>query len=403
MSLRQWIAASIVLLLFVLGYGLYFLICAKPPTPLAQQVYIWQRIWTPHHQHALQQSHSLFSALRVLGLQIHPQEGIRHIAINNALLKQDGRPVWLVIRLDGQLAHLNPSLIIQQVQCTAHAWANAGIPLAGVEIDYDAPTAKLADYQQLVSALRKSLPQTLTLSITALPTWLESPLLPTLLHTADTSVLQVHNVQSPANGLFDPHLAQRWVTEYASKTRHPFFVALPAYGSALTPDNRVESEATLSYADQEMQELSVAPQTVADLMRQLEQQPPEGLQGFVWFRLPLAGDRRSWSMATLKAVIHHQPLVPRWSVIVTPTADPMLFDLAINNSGQIDAPLPEQVALQNVDCEFADGANHYRSELANNALHFTRINLQQLRAGESSPLGWARCAKALQGKFDVAP
>lgn len=162
----------------------------------------------------------------------------------------------------------------------------------------------------------------------------------------------------------------------------------------------MESEIPLSYAE-ELQELSVAPQTLADFIQQLEDNPPKGLQGIVWFRLPLANDRRAWSLTTLEAVIHHQSLTPRWSVIITPTHDAKLFDLAIKNSGQIDAPLPQQVALQNAECEFTDGANHYRSELTQDALRFTRISSQQLRAGESSPLGWARCAKTLQGNFDV--
>lgn len=209
MSLRQWIAALVLPVMLIAGYCLPALFSSPKLIHLDQQVYIWQRIWTPQHQKALKQSHSLFSALRVLGLQIHPQEGIRTIEVNTALLKQDGRPVWLVVRLDGQLARLNQPLIIKQVQRTIDAWTKAGIPLTGIEIDYDAPTAKLAAYQLFVRALRKSLPEQLTLSITALPTWLESPLLPTLLHTADTSVLQVHNVQSPDKGLFDSPLAQR--------------------------------------------------------------------------------------------------------------------------------------------------------------------------------------------------
>ena len=34
---------------------------------------------------------------------------------------------------------------------------------------------------------------------------------------------------------------------------------------------------------------------------------------------------------------------------------------------------------------------------------FVRGNARQLRAGESSPLGWARCNKKLQGEFNVIP
>ncbi|WP_308066095.1 DUF3142 domain-containing protein [Escherichia marmotae] len=397
---KRIFAAS--LLLICLGYGLHILFPPSQPLRFDQQVYIWQRIWTAEHNEALKRSHPLFSTLRILGMQFHPQEGIRHFAVNTSLIKQDGRPVWLVARLDGQLTQLNNQHIIQHIQQTQREWQKAGITLAGVEIDYDAPTAKLPDYLILLSALHQTLPTNIKLSVTALPTWLESPHLARLLRIADTSVLQVHNVLSPEKGLFDASLAQRWVKQYARQTTHPFFIALPAYGSALTSDNRVESEAPL-YVAGEMRELSVSPQTLADFIQYLKQQPPRGLQGLVWFRLPLAGDRRACSLTTLEAVIRHKPLTPRWSLIITQHADEQLFDLAIKNSGKIDAPLPKQVILPNADCPFVDGASHYQVQPHSSSLHFVRISAKQLRAGESSPLGWARCNQRLQGEFNVIP
>ncbi len=152
-----------------------------------------------------------------------------------------------------------------------------------------------------------------------------------------------------------------------------------------------------------MRELSVSPQTIADFIQYLEQQPPRGLQGLVWFRLPLAGDRRAWSLTTLEAVIQHQPLTSRWSLMIAQHADEQLFDLAIKNSGEIDAPLPKQIMLPNADCLFADGASHYQVQPGSSSLDFVRGSARQLRAGESSPLGWARCNKKLQGEFNVIP
>lgn len=101
-------------------------------------------------------------------------------------------------------------------------WKEAGIKLAGIEIDFDAPTAKLVEYQQLLRTLRQNLPAELKLSITALPDWLNSPHLPALLADADISVLQVHTVLSPQQGLFDSKLAKRWSTQYARISPHPF-------------------------------------------------------------------------------------------------------------------------------------------------------------------------------------
>lgn len=142
---------------------------AAKTRPLDQQVYIWQRLWTAQHEDALKQSRNLFSTLRILGLQVHPQEGIRYTAVNKTLIKQDGRPVWLVARLDGQLSHINQQNVVQNIVRTMNEWKEAGIKLAGIEIDFDAPTAKLVEYQQLLRTLRQNLPAELKLSITALP------------------------------------------------------------------------------------------------------------------------------------------------------------------------------------------------------------------------------------------
>ncbi|MEQ5194402.1 MULTISPECIES: hypothetical protein [Klebsiella] len=62
---------------------------------------VWQRVWQGGHAAALRESHDLFSTLRVLGLQIYPREGARIARVNTSLLQRDGRPVWLVVRLDG--------------------------------------------------------------------------------------------------------------------------------------------------------------------------------------------------------------------------------------------------------------------------------------------------------------
>jgi hypothetical protein len=53
-----------------------------------------------------------------------------------------------------------------------------------------------------------------------------------LLSAADSSVLQLHSVQSPGTCLFAPTQAQRWSRQYALIAL-PFRLAFPAYGSAL--------------------------------------------------------------------------------------------------------------------------------------------------------------------------
>lgn len=386
---------------------LFLLLAASAGSIADSQVYIWQRVWNDGHKAALRQSHGLFSTLRVLGLQIHPREGARIARVDTLLLQQDGRPVWLVVRLDGSLAQLDAAAILPQIQSIIARWRSAGVNLTAIEIDYDAPTSRLADYQHLLTSLRQALPSDVTLSITALPTWLSSPQLPALLAAVDSSVLQLHSVLSPQQGLFDPTLALRWSRLYAQISAHPFYLALPAYGSALisAPGQSalVESESPLGIVG-EKQELSVAPQQIDAFTRALEELPPVNFAGIVWFRLPLDNDSRAWSLGTLEAVIRHQPLTTSWQWLALPdkasaNTESTLYELAIKNSGHIDAPLPEKITLQVEDCLAADGAGRYR--FAEQTFYLTSPAL--LRAGKARTIGWARCPSPPQGEFHVSP
>lgn len=372
-----------------------------------QQVYIWQRVWTPQHAEALAASQDLFTTLRVLGLQVHPREGFRDIQVDTALLKQDGRPLWLVVRLDGQLMQLDEATIHARLQQQLQRWQAAGLPVIGVEIDHDAATVRLPEYQKFLRQLRRQLPPSLQLGITALPAWIGSPALPGVLQQVDSSVLQVHAVLSPTQGLFDGQLALEWVRLYARLSPKPFRIALPAYGMALLGYDAqgalVESETSQRVAGK-VQELTVAPQQIADFLQQLTQRPLPHLRGIIWFRLPLANDRRAWSMATLRAVIQHQPLLVNWQVKFLPQPQQDgLYDLIIENQGPVDAPLPREIHIQAEGCLAADAVGNYQLATPSAPLRFIRISGDQLRAEQSRPLGWLRCQQIAPGGTHVIP
>lgn len=376
-----------------------------------QQAYIWQRIWTPQHRLALQQSHDLFSSLRVLGLQLNRGEGIRNIEVDTQLLKQDGRPVWLVARIDGQLSDIDTPLLYENLLNQLQKWRKAGLVVTGVEIDYDSGSSKLVVYQQFLKQLRATLPAELQLSLTVLPAWFNSPDLPALLQQTDLSVLQVHAVLSPEKGLFDTGLALGWIDAYSKLAPKPFYVALPAYGMGLAGYQDqiplVESETSVRIAGQ-MQELFVDPQSMADFLLQLGQRSTPNLKGLIWFRLPLESDRRAWSMSTLKAVILQQPLVPEWHIDVQPQPSVTgqvntLFNLMVRNSGQTDSILPEEIVLPAEKCQIGDAAGSYRLEQDDKQLRFIRVHQQPIRAGQSQAMGWARCTSIDQGEIYVRP
>lgn len=401
--MKHWRRYTVLFLLVLIVWFVHH-IRFQPERPIwDEQVYIWQRVWNPQHAAALYNSRDLFSTLRVLGLQVLPHEGARDISVDTALLRKDGRPLWLVVRLDGQLSQLDQDMIFDHLLRTLQRWREAGLPVAGVEIDHDASTARLPDYQHFLQQLRQQLPKKLQLSITALPAWISSPYLPGILQQVSSSVLQVHAVNSPERGLFNGSKALRWVRQYARISNHPFRVALPAYGMGLLGTGaqgpEVESETSLRIAGN-IHELSVTPAQVADFMLQLSKHLPKHLQGLIWFRLPLAGDRRAWSMKTLRAVIKHQPLITSWHVLFLPRSDG-LYDLRLQNNGTVDALLPLEIHIKAKDCQSADAVGNYRLEASETQQHFIRTNEAQVRVGQSRPLGWLRCKSITPGGTDV--
>lgn len=379
--------------------------CDQKDTPaLDQQLYIWQRQWTPAHEAALTDSRTDFSTLRVLALQAFPQAGWSRARIDPLLLKRDGRPLIAVIRLDGQLKSLNQDEVAVQIQQVIVDWQAQGLNLAGVEIDHDAGISRLPDYREFLTQLRSELPASLPLSITALPAWLDSPELPALLSTVDSSVLQVHAVSDPRRGLFDPEQARQWAKAWSRISAKPFYLALPAYGVALLSSASgapiVESEVRLE-RDGERRELLADPQQLSELAIQLRNDPPAHLAGLIWFRLPLINDRRAWSLTTLRAVSRGDALDSQLSLILS--ADESLYDIAIKNNGNLDNAWPERVTLAVQGCEGADALAGYALQQSPDLLTFIRLRDGRIAAGGQRAIGWARCANIDQGASNVHP
>ncbi len=376
-----------------------------PSVVLDQQLYIWQRQWRPAHEQALARSRADFSTLRVLALQAQPKAGWSRARVDLAQLKADGRPVIAVIRLDGQLAALDLDKTRAQVAQLLADWQAGGVTPTGLEIDHDSGSARLPGYTDFLVKLRSLVPPSLKLSITALPAWLDSPQLPALLQAVDSSVLQVHAVSNPKLGLFNPGQARDWAERWGRVSDKPFYLALPAYGVALLPDAEdgvpvVESEVALNQGG-ERSELLADPQQLATLARQLRAKPPAHLAGLIWFRLPLPGDRRAWSLTTLQAVARGEALSSQWQVALS--AREGLYDIRLDNLGNLDQPLPARVELNAEQCDGVDGLNGYTLQQTAKQLIFTRQSSARIAAGGQRALGWARCTRIDQGAWNVYP
>lgn len=379
--------------------------CEQPDAPpLDQQLYVWQRQWTPAHEAALRDSRADFSTLRVLALQAFPQAGWSRARIDPALLKRDGRPLIAVVRLDGQLNGLDRDEVTAQIQQMLSDWQGLGLTLSGVEIDHDAGNARLPAYREFLTDLRAILPASVPLSITALPAWLDSPELPALLATVDSSVLQVHAVSDPRRGLFDPDQARQWARAWGRITSKPFYLALPAYGVALLPGDGgvpvVESEVPIERGGKR-RELMADPLQLSKLGAELRADPPAHLAGLIWFRLPLANDRRAWSLTTLIAVARGDRLDSHLGLKLS--AQDGLYDISVSNPGNLDSPWPERLTLAVQGCEGADALAGYTLQQRPDLLTFTRLRDGRIPAGGQRAIGWARCANIDQGGSNVHP
>ena len=273
------------------------LLLIASPVPITAVIinhdaYIWQRLWTPALKQAISTASPYIQSWHVLAGQLEANGQMIPVNVDIKALVASRKPVILVFRINGQLAFKpNPDLIAQLVQII-HTYRFQDLNVSGIEIDYDCPTNKLLSYKQFLIALRAALlDQQLPLMITALPTWLNSYDLTSLLQQADAVILQVHAVLNPVQGLFNPDLALRWVEKFSLISPIKFQVALPNYGSRVSWDEQgrltgVESENNLGLFGHTMQELKVKPEQVSRVLNVWQRSAPKNFAGVVWFRLP---------------------------------------------------------------------------------------------------------------------
>lgn len=371
----------------------------RSPARETSDVYVWQRAWHPALRDALQQARDLTHAWHVLGAEATPQGALRPVAVDMASLASTGRPVVLVVRIDGQLAGLDGAALVRDIVALQQRWRTGGLLVSGVEIDHDCGTARLPAYAAWLADLRRALGPATPVSITALPAWLGSPALELVLAQADESVLQVHAVRQPRQGLFDPVLAWQWTTAWARRDRRPFRVALPTYGARLGFDaagalSDIESESpTLRSAD-ERRELSVSPAAVAAFVARVRADPPAHWVGWAWFRLPTSEDSRAWRLATWRAVVQGRPLHAWASVDWRPAGIAATYDVLLVNRGDTDADVPARVVLP-AGCAQADGANGYHLTAAPGPRTLDADAAALLRPHASRVIGWMHCDRPL--------
>jgi hypothetical protein len=117
----------------------------------------------------------------------------------------------------------------------------AGSRVIGLQVDIDVPTRLLGRYEKFLGALRHRLTPETKLSITGLPTWMESPELRRVLAQVDFWIPQLYGAEIPERSdQLIPISSVRSVSSYVSQAREldkPFYAGLAAYSYTLLYDS----------------------------------------------------------------------------------------------------------------------------------------------------------------------
>jgi hypothetical protein len=377
------------------------------PVTMTHDAYIWQRLWTPALDRAALDSAAHIAAWRVLAIEIDARGRVIESVPHLDVLARTGKPVTPVIRISGQIVDWNPAAqadIIQRGLALIQRWRDAGVVVSGIEIDHDCGTASLRQYAAFLRdfrLVRQARPRDaaipLPLSITALPAWLDSDFLAEVLRHVDQTVLQVHAVQHPSQGLFDADRARAWAAAWSRVSAVPFRIALPTYGSRVTwtPAGRIiaiASEAPTLGDPTDSRELFATPREIAGFIDSIRRDRPSHFVGFAWFRLPTDEDARAWSLDTWHAVIDGRPLVADISAVVERHATiPGLYNVFLKNLGEVEDAVPAAVTITGT-CEAADAIAPYAMEKHRQDIEFKRVTPRLLALHRQTLIGWVRCS-----------
>jgi len=266
-----------------------------------------------------------------------------------------------------------------------------------IQCDFDCPQKRLGRYKALLDSLQSAAGGIPVLP-TAQPSWLDEPDFGNLVAGRGGYVLQVHSLQLPKRAgepvvIFDPPAA-RGAAKKASAMKVPFRIAMATYGC------EVRFGADAKVIDVVSEDADAGPATgrafaLADpvesarLVREWQLNPPAGLSGIVWYRLPVAGDRRNWPWQTFERVIRGEVDLCKPDLEISPGAGAK--DLFVVNRGTFPVLLPEEIVIAH-PVPAADGAGAYRLEQQDDSLHFIRRAdvWPWLDPGKKIPTGWLR-------------
>ena len=288
------------------------------------------------------------------------------------------------------------------------------VNLSELQIDFDCAESKLAGYRVWVEEIQQRVAP-LPVTITALPSWLNSRAFKRLAAVATNYVLQVHSVTRPRSfdapfTLCDPRAAQRAV-ERAGRIGVPFRVALPTYGYLLAFDGggkfiglSAEGARPNWPTNAQLREVSSDPLELAALVQNWTARRPAAMRGVIWYRLPTIVDNFNWRWPTLGAIVAAR--VPREVLRVhTRRVESGLVEISLANEGELDISSRLAVEVRWSDARLVAGDSLRDFELAEAGVSAARFQTQsqpgRIRAGETLTLGWLRFNRDCEVQCDI--
>jgi len=389
---------------------------------LPAQVYVWQRAWTPPVNEAVSAHAGQFTETAVLLAEVAWKKSAPQVvfaAVDWSVLASNRVPVGLVLRVGpfaGKLAEdssrvdflarLATQLVVQAQQ--------GGVEPVELQIDYDCATSRLEDYRDWLRVVQQRLAP-LPVTITALPSWLDSPAFATLAAAATNYVLQVHSLVKPARvddplTLCDPAAARRAVAR-AGQLGIPFRVALPTYSYRVAFDAAgkfaglsAEANHTSWPTGTQVRVMAADPLALFSLVQGWATNHPAALQSVIWYRLPVATDELNWRWPTLNALLTGH--LPQEKIrAVARKTEPGLVEISVLNDGELDLSVPAAIVVIWTDARLVAGDGLRDFELMEPGRNTVRFQTHQpqfrLPAGARRVVGWLRFEREIEVQLEV--
>ena len=341
--------------------------------PMTQEVYVWLRVWTEQVDRSVTERLPYFARATVLVAEVNRDRsgGWKIEMFADPLAYAKKHEVALAIRIGsgsgaGETGNLGwDPAAVEKVLKTLRPMSKH---TKTFQIDYDCPTGKLANYVKLCVVLKKEFPDH-AFEITCLPDWLDREDFQALVNSVDRFVMQVHGVSGygGAGTLCDPRLAQL-TAERCGEFGVPYLIALPTYRHAVRRNAEgkvieVVSEGGGMKPGVAYELMSARQDEMAQLVRAWKVDRPAFMQGVIWYRLPVEGERMNWTWSSLQRVMCGEEVDLSWKVRFDREANgSYVMVLEDDTEASLEWPTALHVSWSSGFCVASDTGREYQFE-----------------------------------------